>query len=46
MTGANKRMNYPEVYLIRLDKKTKSKLIRLGTKKVRIYLKKIESIRL
>lgn len=41
MTGKEKKMNYPETYLIRLDKKLKQKLKKLGCKKVREYLKKI-----
>lgn len=41
MTGAGKRMNYPKIYLIRVDKKTKEKLLKLGSKKVRNYLKKL-----
>ena len=40
MTGKNKKMNYPEVYLIRIDKKLKQKLKKLGSKEVREYLKK------
>jgi len=41
MTGKEKKMNYSEVYLIRIDKILKQKLKRLGSKKVREYLKKI-----
>lgn len=41
MTGKNKKMNYPEIYLIRIDKKLKQKLKKLGSKKVREYLKEI-----
>lgn len=42
MTGKSKKMNYPELYLIRLDKKLKDKLKKIGSRKVREYLKKIE----
>ncbi len=42
MTGKEKRMNYPEIYLIRVDKKLKQKLKKLGSKKVREYLKEIK----
>lgn len=42
MTGKDKKNNYPEVYLIRLDKKLKEKLKKIGTKKVREYLKRLE----
>ena len=41
MTGKDKKMNYPEIYLIRVDKKLKNKLKILGTKKVRNFLKKL-----
>ena len=41
MTATNKKMNYPEVYLIRIDKVLKDKLKKLGTKKVREHLNKI-----
>jgi len=41
MTGKNKNMNYPEIYLIRINKKLKEKLKKLGSKKVREYLGKI-----
>ena len=41
MTGKDKQMNYPEIYLIRINKKLKEKLKRLGSKKVREHLKKI-----
>jgi hypothetical protein len=43
MTGKEKNMNYPEVYLIRLDEKLKQKLKKIGSKKVREYLEKIDS---
>ena len=41
MTGKDKKMNYPEIYLIRVDKKLKQKLKKIGSKKVREHLKKI-----
>ena len=41
MTGRDKNMNYPEIYLIRVDKKLKEKLKKIGTKKVRESLNKI-----
>jgi len=41
MTGKDKKMNYPEIYLIRVDKKLKQKLKKIGTNKVREYLEKI-----
>ena len=40
MTGTNKKMNYPEIYIIRVDKKLKEKLKRLGSEKVRGLLEK------
>jgi len=43
MTGKEKKMNYPETYLIRIDKKLKKKLKKLGSKKVRTHLKKIKT---
>lgn len=42
MTGKEKKMNYPETYLIRINKKLKSKLKKIGSKKVRKYLEKIK----
>lgn len=42
MTGKEKKMNYPEIYLVRVDKKLKQKLKKLGSKKVREYLKEIK----
>ena len=42
MTGREKKMNYPEAYMIRVDKKTKEKLKKIGSKKIREYLKKIK----
>ena len=41
MTGREKKMYYPEVYLIRINKKLKEKLKKLGSKKVREHLEKI-----
>ena len=41
MTGKDKKMNYPEIYLIRINKKLKERLKKLGTKKVREHLNKI-----
>jgi len=41
MTGKDKKMNYPEVFLIRVDRKLKEKLKKLGTKKVREHLEKL-----
>ena len=42
MTGKNKKMNYPKLYLIRIDKKLKDKLKKIGSRKVREHLKKLE----
>ena len=42
MTGREKKMNYSEIYLIRVDKKLKQKLKKIGSKKVRAYLKKLK----
>ena len=42
MTGRGKKMNYSEIYLIRVDKKLKQKLKKIGGKKVREYLNKIK----
>ena len=41
MTGRDKNMNYPEIYLIRINKKLKEKLKKSGSKKVREYLEKL-----
>ena len=41
MTGKEKKMNYPDTYLIRIDKKLKEKLKKLGSKRIREHLKKI-----
>ena len=43
MTGAQKQMNYPEIFQIRVDKRLKQRLKKVGTKKVREYLEKINS---
>jgi hypothetical protein len=43
MTGKNKKMNYPELYLIRIDKKLKERLKKIGSRKVREHLEKIEN---
>lgn len=42
MTGKEKKLNYPETYLIRVDKKLKQKLKKIGSKKIRAYLNKIK----
>ena len=42
MTGKDKKMNYPEIYLIRVDKKLKQKLKKIGTNKVREHLERIK----
>jgi hypothetical protein len=42
MTGKDKRMNYPEVYLLRINKRLKERLKKIGSKKVREYLEKLE----
>ena len=42
MTGKEKNMNYPEIYLVRVDKKLKQKLKKIGSKKIREYLNKIK----
>lgn len=42
MTGREKEMNYPEIYPIRIDKKLKEKLKKIGSRRVREHLKKIE----
>lgn len=41
MTGRDKNMNYPEIYLIRINKKLKEKLKKIGTKKVRESLERL-----
>lgn len=40
MTGKNKKNNYPETYLIRIDRKLKERLKKMGSKKVREILEK------
>lgn len=42
MTGKEKEMNYPEIYLIRVNKKLKSKLKKIGSKEIREHLEKIK----
>ena len=37
----NKKLNYSEIYIIRLDKVLKEKLKKVGSKKVRDYIKLI-----
>lgn len=41
MTGKSKKMNYPETYIIRLDKELKKKLQKVGSEKVREHLEKL-----
>ena len=41
MTGKEKTMNFPETYLIRVNKRLKGKLKKLGSKKVRKHLLKL-----
>lgn len=41
MTGSDKKLNYPEIYIIRLNTKLKRKLKKIGSKKVREHLEKI-----
>ena len=41
MTGANKRMNYPVFYHIRVKKETFETLKKIGSKKVRISLERL-----
>lgn len=41
MTGKDKKMNYPEIYLLRVDKTLKEKLKKIGTKRVRESLEKL-----
>ncbi len=41
MTGKNKKLNYSETYVIRIDKDLKKKFKKIGSKKVREYLKRI-----
>ena len=41
MTGRDKKQNYPETYLIRLDSQLKKKLKKVGAKKVREFLEQL-----
>ena len=41
MTGRDKKMNYPETYLIRVDRKLKKKLKKFGTIRIREILEKL-----
>ena len=41
MTGKAKKMNYPETYMIRINKALKKKLKKKGAQKVREHLKNI-----
>ena len=41
MTGKDKKMNFPEVYIIRVGEKLKEKLKKIGSKKVRDHLKRL-----
>ena len=41
MTGSSKKMNYSEIYLLRVDKKLKQKLKKIGSKNVREYLSRL-----
>jgi hypothetical protein len=43
MTGKEKKMNYPETYLIRVNKKLKNKLKKIGSKKIRKYLENLKN---
>jgi hypothetical protein len=43
MTGKDKKMNYPETYIIRIDRRLKKILKKVGAKKVREQLEKISS---
>jgi hypothetical protein len=42
MTGKQKKMNYAEIYLIRVNRKLKEKLKKMGANKVREHLQKIK----
>jgi hypothetical protein len=42
MTGKHKKMNYPETYVLRIDKKLKQKLKKIGSRKVREHLNKLK----
>jgi|GEM_PF-7051232 len=41
MTGHDKKMHYPEIYLIRVDKKLKEKLRKIDSNKIREHLHKL-----
>ena len=41
MTGANKPMNYPKQYHVRVDEKMLKDLKKIGGKKVREWLEKL-----
>ncbi len=41
MTGANKPMNYPKLYIVRVNEKMFTKLKKVGSKKVREHLEKL-----
>ena len=42
MTGADKKMNYPKIYHLRIDKKTFDKLFKIGSKKIRKVLEDLK----
>lgn len=42
MTGKDKKMNYPETYLIRVSKNLKEKLKKIKTERVRRHLEKLK----
>ena len=41
MTGANKKMNYPVFYHVRVNEKMLKELKKIGSKKVREHLEKL-----
>jgi hypothetical protein len=41
MTGQSKKMNYSETYVIRIDKKTKQRIKKIGARRVREILQNI-----
>lgn len=41
MTGADKPMNYPKQYHIRVSEKMFKQLKKIGSKRVRVYLEKL-----
>jgi len=43
MTGKEKKMNYPEIYLIRINKGLKTKLKKIGSRKIREFLEQLAS---